>query len=1194
MASWLLTIFLPLTLISSSRVSAEIVADVNEIELTSFLINLRLDESEKDSTIGGIGDIKCQDFTDDIQCPTDLNLTEIISDTGDSASVVVGNLEPGKAYDIQFLEVQLNSGNHSWTRNVTVRQCTVPQDPKAHEPILRGGELINTTYYFDLWTTKYQLWLLDSPVDDFDKTGRPMRTNLPSGKVLGVKCRNVCHVEDPVRGLVITTSALVKASRWHFITTRAANAVPHVKALPYPDKIELSELRVSSGYAKHVAIRYRPTCSVEHSPKNVEKWTNWGMNAGNNYDATVGELESCCGYRMSINTFSSYHYFYGALFSEWIQLNDTYYTTPKFSMLKVNSDPNDTSSSVVVAFSGRISSQQLLAQLKVKSNLDDVGSATYQFQSCACDGYDCHFEDDEVRQLIPETDASSQQALEQLPEGCLFNFTILSKCQGGKNNDQSEQIFPIVTPYSKVKDLKQTERKAHSIKLSWQDDGNYPNEHFEIVFTAKNDPTAVFTAVHSFNNLFVHAYEFESSEHLWLPRDTQFICTVYAVCDVDQCLHGYREPVSIPCSTSASDGKPTHISHEILTDKSVRVSWRAPDTFVSSDVTGGDYNRYNIYLNNVLKDTVVADQNDLSSVVAPLDICQMNEVTIEAITDQDTRQFTAKTIVLDWNDNDSVRSTLSRFPHVAERCGFCPNEDLTALCIFPRRLYDQNDKSQYCWEDEQYDRALCRDVMNRTQHCNRDSQRCFETETKLTNVSVDLSGGQLELKWDQNRSVYSQYLVIRNGHLWSTQREKRVLITDMEYKETVKIQLKTYRGISDYITIFTSKSLNDRQSSILIGPGHNYARLFWTPFSADISANISKIEIELSIQPQSVHNLFFSANEIATRVIERTDPNSFNDSVVLDDLIRGIGYTAVVRVIGEQGSELESLTTITDFYTEPSGLFVPYNRLKMEYEVDRGLHLTGILNKFTFAEQIWAKASLHGKQILFEAPLPPYDVIASQLHENDDRNFEIEFSESKKGQWDHFEVIAYKTTDDQKSTEGILQDSDVVFPIRVTNQGSFVLYFLQFQTEYTVEIWTVGAHGRKSFRPAYATIKTGGVGEDVETGELFVNNKTNDKEGASWILVYILFAIVAILFMVTIVLTVVLLKHRNAPKPDSETRPLQYDGLGNESPSMNRPGEMDNSYLNERGENNWGGNYTSEGTYNSGNTATDTQYAAPQ
>ena len=101
-----------------------------------------------------------------------------------------------------------------------------------------------------------------------------------------------------------------------------------------------------------------------------------------------------------------------------------------------------------------------------------------------------------------------------------------------------------------MKDLKQTERKAHSIKLSWQDNGNYPNEHFEIVFTPKNDPTAVFTAVHSFDNLFVHTYEFESSEHLWLPRDTQFICTVYAVCDVDQCLHDYREPASIPCSTS--------------------------------------------------------------------------------------------------------------------------------------------------------------------------------------------------------------------------------------------------------------------------------------------------------------------------------------------------------------------------------------------------------------------------------------------------------------------------------------------------------------------------------------------------------------------------------------------------------------------------------------------------------------------
>ena len=64
-----------------------------------------------------------------------------------------------------------------------------------------------------------------------------------------------------------------------------------------------------------------------------------------------------------------------------------------------------------------------------------------------------------------------------------------------------------------------------------------------------------------------------------------------------------------------------------------------------------------------------------------------------------------------------------------EMCGFCPNEELTALCMFPRRLYDQNDKSQYCWEDEQYDRALCRDVMNRTQHCNRDSQRCCKIYT---------------------------------------------------------------------------------------------------------------------------------------------------------------------------------------------------------------------------------------------------------------------------------------------------------------------------------------------------------------------------------------------------------------------------------------------------------------------------------
>ncbi|XP_075254717.1 uncharacterized protein LOC142346067 [Convolutriloba macropyga] len=184
----------------------------------------------------------------------------------------------------------------------------------------------------------------------------------------------------------------------------------------------------------------------------------------------------------------------------------------------------------------------------------------------------------------------------------------------------------------------------------------------------------------------------------------------------------------------ASDGRPVDIRHEIVTRKSVRVSWSVPDAFITkteSTSVGstagqlGDNSRYNVYLNNVLTDTVIADRKDLSTVLARLDMCQKNEVTLEAITDDGARHFTARTIVLDWKDADSVSATLSKFPDLAEKCGFCPNEDLTALCVFPLKLYDVRDTRQHCWEDDKHERALCRDVMNKTQHCNRKVERCF-------------------------------------------------------------------------------------------------------------------------------------------------------------------------------------------------------------------------------------------------------------------------------------------------------------------------------------------------------------------------------------------------------------------------------------------------------------------------------------
>ncbi|XP_075263903.1 uncharacterized protein LOC142355707, partial [Convolutriloba macropyga] len=163
------------------------------------------------------------------------------------------------------------------------------------------------------------------------------------------------------------------------------------------------------------------------------------------------------------------------------------------------------------------------------------------------------------------------------------------------------------------------------------------------------------------------------------------------------------------------------------------------------------------------------------------------------------------------------------------------------------------------------------------------------------------------------------------------------------------------------------------------------------------------------------------------------------------------------------------------------------------------------------------------------APFPPYNVVGSQLHEDELKIFEIEFSEPEKGQWDHFEVTAYETKDDRRSTEAVLQDRTITLPMRVNDAGSFLLHFSQLQTEYTVEVWTTNKFGRRSFKSAITTIKTGGVREcdqEEETcdkSEINERNKTDDR-GASWTVIYVLTAIVTILLMVTIVMAVLIVK----------------------------------------------------------------------
>ena len=107
----------------------------------------------------------------------------------------------------------------------------------------------------------------------------------------------------------------------------------------------------------------------------------------------------------------------------------------------------------------------------------------------------------------------------------------------------------IFSAHAKVFNLKQTDTRMHSIKLSWQDTGNYPNDIFVVSMTSQDDPDVVFTATVSFFQQFLHDFEFNSADHFWLLRGMNFTCTAYATCN-GTCVHEIIDPVSIPCNTA--------------------------------------------------------------------------------------------------------------------------------------------------------------------------------------------------------------------------------------------------------------------------------------------------------------------------------------------------------------------------------------------------------------------------------------------------------------------------------------------------------------------------------------------------------------------------------------------------------------------------------------------------------------------
>ena len=111
----------------------------------------------------------------------------------------------------------------------------------------------------------------------------------------------------------------------------------------------------------------------------------------------------------------------------------------------------------------------------------------------------------------------------------------------------------------------------------------------------------------------------------------------------------------------------------------------------------------------------------------------------------------------------------------------------------------------------------------------------------------------------------------------------------------------------------------ERLSAVLITPGQNSVQVFWTALPSVVAANVSAIRVELTLKPQPVHNRFFSTNEVMTQTLELTDTGTFADSVTIGDLVRGVEYEVAVKVIGQGGDEMTSLTTNLNFNTGECG-----------------------------------------------------------------------------------------------------------------------------------------------------------------------------------------------------------------------------------------------------------------------------------
>ncbi|XP_075244647.1 uncharacterized protein LOC142338669 [Convolutriloba macropyga] len=280
-------------------------------------------------------------------------------------------------------------------------------------------------------------------------------------------------------------------------------------------------------------------------------------------------------------------------------------------------------------------------------------------------------------------------------------------------------------------------------------------------------------------------------------------------------------------------------------------------------------------------------------------------------------------------------------------------------------MYYYWDESQYCWEEEHNERALCRDVNNKIQNCNRRMHHCYESETKFVNVSMSMSeDGQLHLSWDQNRPVYSTYLIHRNGLLWSTQREKNLTFTDLRDGETIQILLKTHRGQVDRRTVFVNSGESGNQMAVLVSPNADSVEVTWMPFSPNLAANISKITLEMTIENHTILQSIVPVDEISTRVKELNGAANPDKWVVFGSLIPGVGHTAFLSITGLEGQELYS--NRVSFFTEPVQLDVHSNILRLEKDNQNKLTLRGIVTTTTFAEEIVVKTTLHGNGTNFE------------------------------------------------------------------------------------------------------------------------------------------------------------------------------------------------------------------------------------